>query len=450
MRPRTPFRWAGGAAGIAPVALVALALRLAWALHYAARFRAGALGVLPFLFEPGNIARALALGHGFASPLRVPSGPTAWVAPVYPLILAGCFRLFGLYATNAYAAAVGINIAASAATVFPVQALGRRLGGRWVGAAAAWLWAVYPNAILLPSESLWDASLTALLAACALAWTLRLGEAAGARDGDWEWAGYGALWALVLMTNPALLSVLLFCFAWLVWRGRRAGSTPQRGTRPARHLGLAALVLCLGCLPWTLRNWEALHAFVPFRSDLGLALWLGNNPSAGKVPLGEMHPINNGAERAAYLRLGEVAYMRAKLRAALGYMRRHPERTAALIPGRFLAFWSGGDPRPWRDWPRGSAWFRFVVVFDLLAGLGALAGLALLIVRRDTLWLPFAALVVVFPSAYYLTAALPRYRLPCDPAILALAAAALAGFGRGRSRHPAALTARAPGASGNP
>ena len=53
-----------------------------------------ALASVPFLYEPGNIAHSLAVGKGFASPFHEDTGPTAWDPPVYPLIVAGVFRVF--------------------------------------------------------------------------------------------------------------------------------------------------------------------------------------------------------------------------------------------------------------------------------------------------------------------------------------------------------------------
>src|SRR5579872_3969283 len=43
--------------------------------------------------EPYQIARALSRGEGFANPFGDQVGPTAWVAPVYPTLLAGFYWL---------------------------------------------------------------------------------------------------------------------------------------------------------------------------------------------------------------------------------------------------------------------------------------------------------------------------------------------------------------------
>src|SRR5437879_10359108 len=52
---------------------------------------------LQFGWEMGRIARALVTGYGYADPFTGHSGPTAWVPPLYPLLLAGVFKIFGVY-----------------------------------------------------------------------------------------------------------------------------------------------------------------------------------------------------------------------------------------------------------------------------------------------------------------------------------------------------------------
>src|SRR5207248_3901447 len=50
-----------------------------------------------FGWEMGRIARSIATGHGFGSPTDSDTGPTAWQAPLYPYLMAGIFKLFGVY-----------------------------------------------------------------------------------------------------------------------------------------------------------------------------------------------------------------------------------------------------------------------------------------------------------------------------------------------------------------
>ena len=50
-----------------------------------------------FGWETGRIAKALATGEGFSSPFKEPTGPTAWLMPAYPGVLAVIFLVFGVY-----------------------------------------------------------------------------------------------------------------------------------------------------------------------------------------------------------------------------------------------------------------------------------------------------------------------------------------------------------------
>ncbi len=306
--------------------MVALCLRAGYAWDYQRHRSHQGLGVLPFLFEPGYIAASLANGKGFSSPLGGETGPTAWLTPVYPLMLSGIFRVFGIRTFGAFLAAAGLNIMFSTLTVAPIYFVGRRIG---VGALAGWMWAVFPNAIRLPVESMWDASLAALLAAVILWATLELAES---RD-MWAWYAYGLLWGLAIMTNPMLGALLPLLLAWMAWRSRRV-------TWPL--LTLAAALLC--CVPWIMRNYTVFHRFVPLRSTMGLALWLGHyDQSSGEWP-GRLHPIDNPTERAHYIELGEMAYMQEKQAATVQFIKEH-RRTRRRQRGRISWRYGPADRR---------------------------------------------------------------------------------------------------------
>ena len=241
------------------------------------------------------------------------------------------------------------------------------------------------------------------------------------------WCAYGLLWGVALMTNAALLSLLPFLLAWLEYRCGLA--------KPL----LAAAVALLCCVPWTIRNYSQFHSLIPLRSVLGLQLWVGNNPAAKVVWLGEHHPINDTAERNRYVAMGEVAYMREKSRQALRYMLTHPRREAGLIWGRFVSIWAGGTPAPVADFfsPH-TLWFRYVLLFNLGAAFGAVGGIFFLLRRGNRYTYPVAVYPIVYPWAFYLTLALPRYRHPIDPVLMLLTAVTLLELA-GRPTPAAAL-----------
>jgi len=408
------------------IIVVALVLRLAFAWDYQAHTPHRALRAIPFLFESGNIAYSLASGHGFASPLRVDTGPTAWMTPLYPLLLSGIMRVFGIYTFQSWVAAVLMNICFSTLACIPVYYTGKRIGGTGLAAGAAWLWAAFPNAILLSFQSLWDTSLSALLAAAAVWATLKLAGSARERD----WSAYGFLWGVILMANAAVLSLFPPLLGWAVYRNRKTGLPTLRNA----WLTCGAIVLC--CVPWTIRNYLVFHTIVPLRSTLGLQLWVGNNPKARVIWLGEQHPINDTSERSQYTQMGEIAYMAQKRKDAVRYILTHPRHEAELIGGRFVMLWAGGTPHPIDDFIRiHSTWFRYVLVFNLCAASGALCGIVFLFRNRSIYAFPLAVGPLLFPFAYYLTLALPRYRHPIDPTLMLLTAVAVSAI-KAKGRLP--------------
>ena len=403
------------------ILLVALAIRVAFLIDYKSHNSDRAVSVIPFLFESGNIAHSIATGHGFASPFRVDTGPTAWMTPVYPLLLAGIMKIFGAYTVDAWLAAVSLNILFVVLACIPIYYAGKRVGGSAhgvaIGALAAWLWALFPNAILIPVESMWEASLAALLAATILWATLALDE----KGRIAAWCAYGLLWGLTLMTNATLLAVLPFLLGWLWYRARK------ENRRIAQQVALTCAVAALCCVPWTIRNYRAFHAFIPMRSILGLQLWIGNNDLTEDIFRGNLHPIYNEHERAHYIDVGEIAYMREKQQLAIPYMLTHPGRELHLSYLRFVSLWAGGAIHPIDDFlGTQDAWFRFVLTVNVFVALCTLAGAIILFAQRNACAFPVVAFPLLFPWAYYLTLSLPRYRLPIDPILMLLTAVTIA------------------------
>ncbi len=398
------------------IVFVALLLRVGFLYDYVTHHVPRALSTIPFLFEPGNIAASLVNGHGFANPFRVETGPTAWMTPIYPLILAAIFKLFGTYTIQAFLAATGLNVLLSTLTCIPIYAAARRMFGTGVAAGAAWLWAIFPNAIILTYESLFEGSLSAFLAATLLWSLLRTADS----DSPREWAFHGLLWGGALMANASFVTLLPFLFGWTEYR---AHQRPRFSfTRPA----LAAVLAILCCAPWAIRNYLEFHDFVPLRTVGGLALWLGNNEQASSRTPAGLHPIDNQAERDHYVEVGELEYMREKQSLALDYLFTHPAVVIRMTTERFTGIWTGGSVHPLDDLIKArNPRFHLVVFSNLFAAFGTLAAILILFRKRSPFFLPLAVFPVVFPLVYYFALATPRYRHPIDPVIVLLTAFAI-------------------------
>jgi 4-amino-4-deoxy-L-arabinose transferase-like glycosyltransferase len=421
-------KFSGGAISLAFILIVAFAMRATMAWDYARVRPKQALAILPFHFESGNIAISLARGKGFGSPFLVPTGPTAWMTPVYPFLLAGILRFWGIYTFQSYIAAVGLNILFSTLACVPIFYVGKRIGGVGLGLLAASLWAIFPNANLLTFESLWDASVDSFLGAAILWATLAL--EANPRPRMRHWVGYGLLWGLALMTNATFESLVPFLLGWIAYRHWKKGFEPW-----ARQAAVSVFVIVLCCVPWTVRNYQVFHAWVPLRSVFGLQTWLGNNSQTTPVWLGLLHPIFNSAEREKYIEMGEIAYMREKRNLAIEFVEENPRRVLELSVLRFITVWSGGTAYPVRDFFNNhDLWFRYVLLFNIVAAFGTLTGILLLWRGHSEYTFPLAATILIYPVPYYLTLVEPRYRLPIDPLVMMLLAVTLqALLGHGES-----------------
>lgn len=399
------------------IALVALALRSAWLFYKASVIPAEILATVPFQNEVGNVASALASGQGFCCLFRQPTGPTAWLAPVYPLVVAGIFKLLGAFTLTSFYAVVLLNCVSSALACIPLFHAAERVAGKSTAALASWLWAFFPAGIILPYAWIWDSSLSALLAATLLWATLRLADSSGPR----AFALYALLWGISLLTNPALGILLLFLLGWIFYR--------HHAPHP-RKIGLAlvtAAVLLLTCLPWTIRNFLQFHRFVPFRSNFAYEFWSGNNEIFDENSR-QVNRITRYEQTRLYARIGETAFLDEKWQSARNFVRSHPSLYAHLCARRVVVTWLGTQS-PRQDFLHAdSALARFLLVWNVISLLATLVGLVRLYLQNRPFFVPVAAFPVIFPLTFYFAHTSLRHRHPCDPVLALLMALAIAGM----------------------
>jgi hypothetical protein len=407
------------------IVVVALAARVVFAWSQARRIPGQALSLIPFQTETGHIAYSIAGGKGYSSPFQRDTGPTAWLAPVYPYLLAAIFKLFGIYTLRSFYAALSLNILFSCVACVPIFFAGKRISGIGVAAAAAWLWALFPNAFIIPFEWIWDTSLSALLVATLLWATLELAESGRLSN----WALYGLLWGFALLTNPAVALLFPVLIIWAAVR-RRGAPAPFWFARPA----VAATVALLCCAPWTIRNYIVFHKLIPLRSNLPFELYIGNNENYDDQHRGHPAAITQDREIVRYLHMGETAFMEEEKRKALDFIYAHPRIELWLISQRFVDFWMG-TVTPVEAWRQAdSFWIRAILLCNFVAPFGALLGVAILIVSKNPSAIPVISFPIIFPLLYYVTHTSLRYRHPLDPIVLLLTAIGVHGIWSSLSR----------------
>jgi 4-amino-4-deoxy-L-arabinose transferase-like glycosyltransferase len=400
------------------ILLVAFGARLIFATNQVSKIPPDVLSAASFDQETGSIAAAVATHKGFSNPFNRQTGPTAWLTPVYPLVVAGTFKLLGVRSLRAFYFLVLLNILFSSAVCVPVYLVGRRVADRTAATAAAWLWALFPAAIMVPFEWIWDTSLATFLAALILWMTVEVSESADVRD----WCGYGLLGGLTLMTNPSVGILLPFLIGWTVYRAR-ARMQPMR-TGALRRAMLALGIASLCCVPWTIRNYAVFHRLVPLRSNFSFELYIGNNENYADDHPRFPPPITKERETVRYIHMGETAFMDEELRKAKLFILSHPRKVLALFGDRFAAFWTGA-PFAVDTFLKTNSWLvRSLLLCATLSGIGALAGILVLLGRRSPFTFPLAAYPIIFPLVYCVTHTSLRYRQPVDPMVLLLTAIA--------------------------
>jgi 4-amino-4-deoxy-L-arabinose transferase-like glycosyltransferase len=364
-----------------------------------------------FGWEMGRIARALATGHGYADPFEGHTGPTAWTPPLYPLILAAVFKLFGVYTGASAWVILAINSIFSAATAPAVYQIGRRgFRDHKLALWSAWLWALYPAAMQYAVRWVWDMSVTAWLFAwvVVLALHLRAKPQAALRP----WLLFGLLWGFIALSNSSLLVFLPFCVLWILWPNPRAA---------LRSATLSALLCVAVISPWVLRNYLVFHAFVPLRSNFGAELYesaqLENEgyPTMATLPHAVASP-----DFQRYQRLGELAYSREQGAQARQIIRQHPGIWVAHIFRRIWFFWVS-VPHPTEGTWRGLLNETLRELSYAFLSLSGLLGLALALRNKiPAAWLYFWAFVSI-PLLYYAITVQARFRHPLEPVICVLA-----------------------------
>jgi hypothetical protein len=393
---------------------------------------------LPYGYELGRVARAIAAGDGFSSPLRdLDTGPTAWFTPIYPYFVAGIFKVWGIYSDMSRIIIATLNCAFAALTIIPIHAIAKRTFGEGVAVGASWVWVFLPTALFFPIAWIWDTALTGFFFLLIFWATLAL---RGSRS-LLPWAGYGVLWVVGGLINPSVLSLFPFFLGWLLWNERKDSALW------IKHAAAVLLLFTIGLIPWTIRNYRVFGKFIVLRSNFGLELWLGNNPNVIDLLSQMSHPNDNPEEAEKYRRMGEIAYMAEKQHEAFAFMRTHPVDTLNHTFHRFVEIWLAQTDSLVDLWSGASFYGKVLLILNTLLALLSLLGVLYAYRTHHPYAAPYALVLLIFPLVFYLTHSSPRYRYPMDPIIVVLATSSLwrlLSFARFRNPHKTNAIAPAP------
>jgi len=346
-----------------------------------------------------NVAITLSETGKFADPFIKPTGPTAHVPPVFPWVTSLLFRLAG-YGNAAAAIRNGLNIVGFGLLYASFPAAARALGlGAEPGAIAGLLAAIFPpfrSGEVFRGRDEWAAALLLLWLTILI---YKMCTRAESRFADTVFFGMG--WGLLLHIQPSMVTVLPV--HGLIFVARRARIAWQQSLM---HGMAAAAIVLLVLVPWTIRNYYALGAWIFVRDNFGLELSVSHGDGAQpsqQANLGTgwycaMHPMCSVAVADEIRRVGEISFNRQRLHAALVWISGHPQRVRMLTLARISAFWA--------DLPSNLPTFTVRLLWSLLGWLG-LAWMWKTGYRLQA-WL-FGSVLVFYPLVYYAVQYSNRY-----------------------------------------
>jgi 4-amino-4-deoxy-L-arabinose transferase-like glycosyltransferase len=354
-------------------------------------------------------------------------GPSAYFPPAFPFFLAAVDLLDG-HASKRGPAIKPARLSQAVVGTVVVGLTGvvaLELFGETIGLIALAVAAVYPVLILLSGTLVAENLLTV--------WTLSAVYAAlRARRANHRYlwiVAVGLFAGLATLThqNAALIMIPLGIAVWT----ERPRWSLSGVAAPALLLAVAFFTIA----PWTIRNAEKLHRFIPVSDETGITLaGTYNSLSAGdhQIPY-KWHlfvsvPEDRGLARE-HRSLTEGELSNRLTARAVDYIGAHPLSPLAAAYHNSLRLLELEGSVAWRDsyaaidLPRTPT--RIGVISYWLLCLLAAAGAFTPLARRVPRWL-WAIPILLAISVVLVNAETPRFREPVEPFLILLAACALA------------------------
>jgi Dolichyl-phosphate-mannose-protein mannosyltransferase len=233
----------------------------------------------------------------------------------------------------------------------------------------------------------------------------------------WVHALPGVIFGLAILTNPIVLLLAPIVLLWQVVSGR---SRIQQAAVTA-----SMMVLLSGA--WTIRNYVALHAFVPGATTSGYNLVSGNSDATTYDQLSGSISLSETALRELNGK-GEIERDRIMSREAMRYIRANPARTFKLYCQKLL-YWFAYSNQLASDVvikdgaSDVSARVRNIIMFCSYIPLLGVFLVRLFLVRRfplSDIEVLFVTLYLASGMAYAIYITRIRYRMPFDWMLIAL------------------------------
>jgi hypothetical protein len=353
-------------------------------------------------FECAEVGRAIASGVGFSNPFGIESGPTAWVAPMMPFVVAvldTIRRDLKLDESFVYLSYYVLKIVAFLAACVGLLRLSLFNQSRWLAAISiclifhsherSYFGNTNDDGILLP--------LTALLVLCL---------DSSFKSPHHAISFLGLFLAICALSNPVLGLAAAIC---IVIQYVRQVQFVQ--------VLIILLVAGFGVSPWLLRNYSVLGKWIPIKSNFGYELWQSqcfDDDGVLDATMSLVHPMDfMSAESDLYCRMGEIAYVEYKKQIAVTAIRTDPSEFCRRVWNRFVAACIA---------PSNEKHFLYWTLQSLVrvSAFGAAIWFLVLVSRRPGIYFTCAVGYLFYLAPYVLFSYYDRYSLPLMPLQLVL------------------------------
>ncbi len=343
-----------------------------------------------------NIALNILAGNGFDLEDSSYSRP-----PLYPLLIAGIYKLFG---NNNY---LGLRLAQSVVSSFMcllIYLIGLRLMGRSIGVIAGSIASIYP--VFITSCSIYRIEcLSSFLLTLVTWWIIKIRE-------DLSYLRVcllGILLGIMALVSGMMVLYIIFLLAAMAWTGYFR-QWPLKKT--IAFILILFLCFALPIAPWAIRNWKVYNAFVPISTQGGYMLYLSYKPPGGKL-----FGFNTIDETVLYAKAlnSKIETSKYLTRATLRFIRQNPLKVAKLEALKFFFLWSPFDWEVLGINTKGvyNFMYSFIFPFFLIAFIRLKRGFE----KFLPIYLPIIYLQVV-TLLFYGSA---RFRIPMEPFLIIFA-----------------------------
>ncbi len=351
-----------------------------------------------------RIAMNLAEGYGFRED-RTKSfeedSAMLRAGPGYEFFLAGLYRVFGYYYEVVWIAQAFLHCA----TAYLLFLLGRSLfkeNGEKVGLFASAIFGFHPDLIEI-AAMLMTETLALFFVTLSLWGFVRLTQKG--RPLLWGSVLAVSLSIGVLVRPPMILFIPVILF-WFFFKRRWIAG------------GVFLFLFVLFLTPWTIRNYQHYHVFIPTTLIGQYNLWIGNTleSDGGQIASG-FNPVIEHVEE-----FGVIAIKEEAPKAFRAFVQAYPTKFFELTFTRFVRFFSLIRPMGFWFYQEGISLALFVALSASAIGflfVFGVAGMILWIQRKEPLSKYFFLFGIVTVLPLLTTVVQSRYRFPIYP-LLAL------------------------------